>query len=1111
MSFRSEITSVPDVRTKLGRVVRVVGGLLDVATLGGNAVFRGIRCSGVLPAVGDKVLVSFYRNNEIVATAVTSGDSSTAPDSTLTINTGGGGGGAGTVNSVGLTMPGIFAVTGSPIISSGDLGVTLNTQPATYGLFGPAAELGSGSSTPTFRRIHPKYDIDWQWKPGPGIYGGLLGVNDDGDLWIEGTFTGGQTAKQNISVSPTTGLTINNNGVERFGLSSAGVMTIKDSSGAAVFTFDASSGAEFTKPLTLGAAGGIYQGTGTFASPTTGLKIWNDTGLGRIAGYNAGVLQWYANTDGKLYAGAGAVSLSDSGIRIDSTSSRFGKSSIEWWKSGVMKMSIGTGTDLGTVTSTYIETTVDFDITTTSAMLINAAGGVSLLGSAGVSLPDSVSMRTYGQPFGQFFASSVVGADVTLTLPTVTGTLALTSNITTAVNGAISGTANYIPKFTGANVIGNTSFYESSMGVLKSASTAQLISEALAGPTAQLGAITFGVGIESAVTIYATNATRTVSIGFRTVDNAIPMAGDPTVTGNTTLAGNLKFSGAARRIALDASAATVADRTLLVPNTVDTAMWLGAIPTGTGIGTTIRAYRTSDTTLSAYIQMGAFSASTSINSTVVGAATQLPLSFNIGGTPVIVLTALKTALVTSTATDTPGIVTDASGNFEVKAGNTGLGGNLQFGGTGRRIIADMANSVMSNRLAFQGTAANATLMVLPAAATTGSWVRVHTQPDPSNSQIFQFGMTAAAAYIGTYLITADVAGGTALGIQFVTSGANMMYLSPAGGVRLSSTLGATPSVVSNAVGNLQLDASLGFTNTLARIVGNMDDATHSNRLALVTSGTNAITTANVIPSGSATQSAWRAHNANDMSNAGLVQIGQDASYSFIQATKTGTGTALPLRVVMGSTEAQRWTTGATVLYPSMAAPGSPAEGEEWTDSTQKARSTRLAGITQNFVGTIFTGTANATVGNTTTDTSIMPTGVGTNTLPANFWTVGKSVRIKAWGILTKGSTSATRQYTLLLGATTIKTATTAAATTVLTNDGWQFDCLITCRTTGVSGTVYAQMRQYHYGIADPVLVGTATVTIDTTASAAIDYKFKWSANDASNSMVLTNIAIEVLN
>jgi hypothetical protein len=77
------------------------------------------------------------------------------------------------------------------------------------------------------------------------------------------------------------------------------------------------SSAYFPLPIGLGLNGGIYQGTGTFASPTTGLKIWNDGGVGRIAGYNASVVQWYANTDGKFYAAAGGLILDTKGISFE--------------------------------------------------------------------------------------------------------------------------------------------------------------------------------------------------------------------------------------------------------------------------------------------------------------------------------------------------------------------------------------------------------------------------------------------------------------------------------------------------------------------------------------------------------------------------------------------------------------------------------------------------------------------------------------------------------------------------------------------------------------------------------------------------------------------------
>jgi hypothetical protein len=92
--------------------------------------------------------------------------------------------------------------------------------------------------------------------------------------------------------------------------------------------------------LYLDTNGGIYQGTGTFASPTTGLKIWNDSGVGRIGGYNATVLQWYAGTDGKLYAGGGAVFLSEGGFGLALPAVSSSVSSVSWYKSGAAHMGL---------------------------------------------------------------------------------------------------------------------------------------------------------------------------------------------------------------------------------------------------------------------------------------------------------------------------------------------------------------------------------------------------------------------------------------------------------------------------------------------------------------------------------------------------------------------------------------------------------------------------------------------------------------------------------------------------------------------------------------------------------------------------------------------------
>lgn len=62
----------------------------------------------------------------------------------------GGGGGGGSVTSVALSLPGIFAVSGSPVTSTGTLTGTLNTQLANIVWAGPTS---GGASVPTFRGL----------------------------------------------------------------------------------------------------------------------------------------------------------------------------------------------------------------------------------------------------------------------------------------------------------------------------------------------------------------------------------------------------------------------------------------------------------------------------------------------------------------------------------------------------------------------------------------------------------------------------------------------------------------------------------------------------------------------------------------------------------------------------------------------------------------------------------------------------------------------------------------------------------------------------------------------------------------------------------------------
>ena len=66
--------------------------------------------------------------------------------------------------------------------------------------------------------------------------------------------------------------------------------------------------------IDIATTGGIYQGTGSFASPGTGLKIFNSGGIGVVQTLNSGVIQVMFDTDGKFYAAAGKIKIDANGL-----------------------------------------------------------------------------------------------------------------------------------------------------------------------------------------------------------------------------------------------------------------------------------------------------------------------------------------------------------------------------------------------------------------------------------------------------------------------------------------------------------------------------------------------------------------------------------------------------------------------------------------------------------------------------------------------------------------------------------------------------------------------------------------------------------------------------
>lgn len=228
------------------------------------------------------------------------------------------------------------------------------------------------------------------------------------------------------------------------------------------------------------------------------------------------------------------------------------------------------------------------------------------------------------------------------------------------------------------------------------------------------------------------------------------------------------------------------------------------------------------------------------------------------------------------------------------------------------------------------------------------------------------------------------------------------------------------------------------------------------------------------------------------SSADAIQIGGTAPTAFLHL-KAGT------------------TAKATARFPASTAPTSPNEGDTWNDSTQKTFHTFTAGIKQAAVGCIYSSTASATVANTVTETTIVGSGVGTVTLPANFFTAGKTIRLRMTGIHSSVS-SATIQIRIKLGSTTILDTgahTSHNDTNALTN----IEAIITCRTTGASGTFIGQGEYVEVGASPDIaeMVNTTTTVVSTTASQTVAVTAQWGSASASNTITITNFTLEVLN
>lgn len=160
--------------------------------------------------------------------------------------------------------------------------------------------------------------------------------------------------------------------------------------------------------------------------------------------------------------------------------------------------------------------------------------------------------------------------------------------------------------------------------------------------------------------------------------------------------------------------------------------------------------------------------------------------------------------------------------------------------------------------------------------------------------------------------------------------------------------------------------------------------------------------------------------------------------------------------------------------------------------------------------TQFSQTQDVTVANTVTETNLSGTGVGTLTLPANALAAGTTLKFTAFG-LHSATGNPTIRVRIYAGATVLLD-TTAVTSGNSTNAIWDLRGLVTCYTTGNTGTVWAEgfYEETGGGTGKFEMANTAAITLDTTTSQTLKLTVQWGTAAAGNSISMTNFTVEVL-
>lgn len=181
---------------------------------------------------------------------------------------------------------------------------------------------------------------------------------------------------------------------------------------------------------------------------------------------------------------------------------------------------------------------------------------------------------------------------------------------------------------------------------------------------------------------------------------------------------------------------------------------------------------------------------------------------------------------------------------------------------------------------------------------------------------------------------------------------------------------------------------------------------------------------------------------------------------------------------------------------------SSVSGQIWTASSTDGS----GGWADKSINVLYTSTADGSVGNTVTPTSIIGTGAGTLTIPANYLVAGSTIKVKSFGVFTNDAGNSIYFQTTLGGS---NMGLTASNTIIgaLSGQTYEIEYTISVRGTGTTAAIVTSVRLTYTsaaGIESVVLNNFSGATVNTTISNAIDFQGRFNAASSGGNNITSS-------